>query len=33
MTPEFDIRSTFTAMNVLEHAIKNANGRDVSDRN
>ena len=27
MTPEFDIRSTFTAMNVLEHAIKSAMSR------
>ena len=30
MTIKNDIRSKFTAMNVLEHAIKSANGRDVS---
>ena len=30
LTPEFDIRSTFFAMAVLEHAIMNPNGCDVS---
>ena len=30
MTIKNEIRSKFTAMNVLEHAIKNPNGCDVS---